>query len=223
MSRNNTLTIILASIIVGIFLIAILIGTISPTKTKLKNFKNAMDIESPITRKFSLHLAASYPGEYNIDQVCKIYNYIYKNWKYVSDPRGIDYYSKASLTINNDLTGDCDDFAILLATVIESVGGRARISSATNKNRDVHAFTEVYFKEDPQIIYERINYHFQNVFELLFGIKKVKEINFTHDPKGGIWLNLDWNSKYPGGQYFDFTKRTIYYPLQNYFNSETKE
>ena len=218
--KNKTLTIVLASLIGGFFLFSFLYNAISPTKRNLKEIRSAMDIENPITRKFSLQLAASYPGKYNIDQVCKIFDYIYKNWKYVNDPRGMEYVSKASLTINNNLTGDCDDFAILLATTIESIGGKTRISYAVNKSGDGHAFTEVYFKEDPKLIYERINYHFQSIFELLFGISRVKKIYYTPGDKNGIWLNLDWNSKYPGGQYFDYRSRVIYYPTENYFTSE---
>jgi len=224
MKHNTTLAIILGSIIGGIFLISILFSVISPAKNKLRKFRNAMDITDPITRGFALHLASAYPGEYNIDQVCKVYEYIYKNWKYVSDPRGMDYYSKASLTIKNNLSGDCDDFAILLATVIESIGGKTRISSAVDTtNANAHAFAEVYFEEDPKIIADRINYHFQNFFQKLFGISRIKGIYFTPDDKKGIWLNLDWNSKYPGGQYFEYSRRTIFYPMQNYYTSEIRK
>ncbi len=218
--KNKDLTIVLASIVGGFFLLLILYNLISPTRRNLRNIKAAMDIENPITRKFSLQLAASYPGEYNIDQVCKIFDYLYKNWKYVNDPRGIDYLSKASMTISNNLSGDCDDFAILLAATIESIGGKTRISYAVNNSGDGHAFTEVYFRDDPQVIYKRINYHFQNIFELLFGISRVKQIYYTSDNLKGIWLNLDWNSKFPGGQYFDYRSRVIYYPRENYFTTE---
>jgi len=224
MKHNKTIGIISASIIGVIFLVSVLIGVISPSRSYLRKLRSAMDIENPTTRKFSLKLAATYPGPYNIDQVCKIYEYIYNNWKYVNDPRGNDYLSKASLTIDNNFTGDCDDFAILIATAIESINGKTRIScvidSATGEG---HAFTEVYFKEEPQIIQKQINYHFQKFFDKLFGISRVKTICYTPDGEKGNWLNLDWSSKYPGGRYIKYSKRIIYYPMENYYIPEIRK
>jgi hypothetical protein len=219
-TKNNNAWIILV-VIIGIFSISILSSVLSPTKRTLSKLKSAMDIQNPITRNFTLKLASQYPGEYNIDQVCKIYEHVYKNWKYVNDPRDIDYYSKASYTILNNLTGDCDDFAILIATAIESIGGKTRISYAFDSNSKIaHAFTEVYFNEDSNKIRERVNYYFQNFFEVLFEIPRVREISYSPDRARGLWLNLDWNSKYPGGPYFKYTSRIIFYPRQNYFLKE---
>ena len=188
----------------------------SSYKKDLKKLKVSMDINNPTTRKFALDLASEYPGEFNIDQVCNIYDYIFKNWKYVNDPRGIDYFAKASQTIENNLTGDCDDFAILIATTIESIGGKTRINLALNKKTKTgHAFTEVYFNDDPKDLLDRINYHYQNLFQKLFGIPKVKTIHYSPDKHKGLWLNLDWNSRYPGGEYFDYDVRIIFYPREN--------
>jgi hypothetical protein len=217
--KKNRIVIILAIVVIVIVGDLILFGNISPNKSNLKKLRAAMDIDNPITRKFSLQLASAYPGEYNIDQICKIYNHIYKNWKYVNDPRGTDYLSKASQTIESNLTGDCDDFAILIATAIESIGGRTRISFASNASGG-HAFTEVYFADDPQKLYDRINYHFQGLLEYIFDISKVKKINYRTDRVKGYWLNLDYTSKYPGGTYYDFTRCTIFYPKENYYTSE---
>ncbi len=183
----------------------------------LIKLQEAIDITNPTTRGFALNLASKNEGPFNIDQVCNVYSYIYENWKYVNDPRGIDYYSKASETIDNNLTGDCDDFAILMAATIESIGGKARINFVVEENNTGHAFAEVYLNEDPNIVRERIDFHYQNFFQFLFGISRVDIINFTPDEKQGIWLNLDWKSKYPGGSYGEFTQRTIFYPREGYF------
>jgi len=40
--------------------------------------------------------------------------------------------------------GDCDDFAILMSALIESVGGTTRIILARNSSTGGHAYTEVY-------------------------------------------------------------------------------
>ncbi|WP_445205129.1 transglutaminase-like domain-containing protein [Tenuifilum sp.] len=175
-----------------------------------------MDFTNPTTRSFALSLASEYEGEFNIDQICNIYSYLYDNWKYVSDPRGIDYFAKASETIESNLCGDCDDFAILMAATLECIGGKTRINFVVNENGNAHAFTEVYLKANPDEIKEKIDYHYQNIFQILFGISSVKQINYTLD-KNGIWLNLDWNSKYPGGPYDSYIERTIYYPRKGLY------
>lgn len=218
MKKKRTLLILF--IILGIIIGDLaLYKQISPAERNLEKLREAMDITNPVTRKFSLQLASAFPGEFNIDQTCSIYNYIYKNWKYVNDPRGLDYFSKASETINNNFTGDCDDFSILIATVIESIGGRTRINFAFGPAGN-HAFTEVYFTDDPKKLHERINYHFQGPLEFLFGITKVEKVNYKNDPVKGYWLNLDYTSKYPGGDYFEYRNRTIFYPKENHHISE---
>jgi hypothetical protein len=142
------------------------------------------------------------------------------NWSYFSDPYNTEYFSSVINTINTGLKGDCDDFAITLATLIHSIGGKVRIISVQDSITG-HMFTEVYLVENPGEILTVINQHYQNFFQYLFGIKKVKEINYIkNDNEKGIWLNLDWSSKYPGGDYFIGNKCTIYYPFERYFKTE---
>jgi hypothetical protein len=116
----------------------------------------------------------------------------------------------ASRSINNNLAGDCDDFAILIAAMIESIGGDVRISFAYNQ-KGGHAFTEVLAtdnKEDMQLVLDEVN--------RLYGTNSFT-IYYEEDNQGRCWLNLDWfgNPQHPGGEYFPFTKRTIYYPTAN--------
>jgi transglutaminase-like putative cysteine protease len=119
----------------------------------------------------------------------------------------MENFRSASRTINNKFSGDCDDFAILLAALVESIGGSTRISFAYNEEGG-HAFTEVFVtdnKESMPVLVQEIN--------KLYGTNKFR-INYYEDADGKCWLNLDWfgQPQHPGGQYFDFTKRTIYYP-----------
>jgi len=58
----------------------------------LAKLKEKVDVENPITREFYLGLASKSPGKYNIGQLAYIYTYLYTNWKYVSDPRGREYF-----------------------------------------------------------------------------------------------------------------------------------
>jgi len=167
----------------------------------------AVDVSNEITNDFAVRLASRFSGEYNIGQICQIYDYIVKNWKYVNDSDKMENFRTASRTIKNNFSGDCDDFAILLAAMIESIGGDSRVSLAFN-DEDGHAFTEVFVasnKENMQKVVDGIN--------TVYGTNKFR-INYTLDKDGKYWLNLDWfgKPKHPGGEYFKFNKRTIYYP-----------
>lgn len=181
----------------------------------LTMFKEAMDVEEEQTRLFALDLAAKYPGNFNIDQICEVYNELYKKWKYVNDPRGREYVAKASTTIKAGLKGDCDDFAILMATMIESIGGEARVVGAYNYEIGGHAYTEVNIGDPSDIPthLESVNKHYAKFFGKLFGRNKVDSLHYRIDEDGDAWLNLDWTSKYPGGKYFVADETIYYYPL----------
>ncbi len=182
----------------------------SQKELNLNKLIEAVDFDNPVTNDYAVRLASYFPGEYNIGQVCQIYDYIVQRWKYVSDSDKKENFRSASRSINNDLAGDCDDFAILIAAMIESIGGDARISFAYNESGG-HAFTEVLAtnsKEDMQLIVDEING--------IYGTNSFR-IYYYPDQYGRCWLNLDWfgNQRHPGGEYFNFTKRIIYYPTSN--------
>lgn len=182
----------------------------SQKELNLNKLIEAVDFDNPVTNDYAVRLASYFPGEYNIGQVCQIYDYIVQRWKYVSDSDKKENFRSASRSINNDLAGDCDDFAILIAAMIESIGGDARISFAYNESGG-HAFTEVLAtnsKEDMQLIVDEING--------IYGTNSFR-IYYYPDQLGRCWLNLDWfgNQRHPGGEYFNFTKRIIYYPTSN--------
>ena len=196
-------------------------NSVSQEDVYLQKISQAMDYTNPVTRDFAISLAAKSPGNFNLGQVCYIYDYLFNNWKYVNDPRGFEYFSSASETIKSNLAGDCDDFAILMASLISAIGGTARISLAFN-NTSGHAFTEVCLDNmsppvSVQSAYTYINSHYQGFFQKLFGISAVESIWYRPDNSNRAWLNLDWSSKYPGGEYFKFSVCTIYYPLEGYY------
>lgn len=182
----------------------------------LEKLVAAVDINNEVTNDYAVKLASRFPGEYNVGQVCNIYSYVVKKWKYVNDSDKIENFRSASRSINNDLAGDCDDFAILMAAMIESIGGDARISFAYN-DESGHAFTEFLAANninDMQLLAHKINDLYDNELE----------IHYFVDNDGRCWLNLDWigNPKRPGNIYFDYKQRTIYYPTikKPYYTTE---
>lgn len=195
--------------------------TTEPTQVQSKEseratkIKNAMDYSNPVTRDYALTLIPnSHGGKYNIAQICDLWEAVYKKWTYVNDPRGSDYYSPASRTIELGLKGDCDDFAITIGSLIQSIGGTSRIVTAYNL-KNGHAYPEVFIGTTEQSR--------KNVASYISKRYKTNKVAFHTRSKNGVteyWLNLDWQSKYPGGEFFDDTgEKTIYYPDGHWIKS----
>ncbi|WMW24494.1 transglutaminase family protein [Methanolobus sediminis] len=126
--------------------------------------------------------AKKYPGQYNIYQLCYLFDDTKENIQYVSDPRGKDLWSTPGETITVG-AGDCDDYAILLASLIEAIGGTSRVYLT-----DTHAFTAAYIGNDTEIIADAIGEYYGPV-----------PIYYTTD-EYGCWLMMDPTSSiYAGG------------------------
>lgn len=60
--------------------------------------------------------------------------------------------------------------------------------------------------------------YYKSDLEAAMGWSRVRKIHYRPDRSGeGIWLNLDWTSKYPGGKYFDWDVCTVYYPREGVY------
>ena len=166
----------------------------------------AIDYTNPLTRDFAVGLVKkSSSGNYNINQICDIWEYGYNKWVYVNDPLGQDYYSPASRTISLGLKGDCDDFAVLNAAVIQSIGGSSRVVTACNVE-GCHAYAEVYINEaDLQSVTNDIGSR--------YGVKTVYyQRSVVSKGVPSYWLNLDWWATNPGGEFFqDNGMKHIFY------------
>jgi len=139
------------------------------------------DIE---VRKMAAVSAKKYPGQYNIYQLCSLFDDTRDNIQYISDPRGRDLWSEPRDTLQVG-AGDCDDYAILLASLVESIGGTARIYMT-----DTHAFAAVYAGDESNI--ENVIGSIQNYYGPL-------PVYYTSD-EYGYWLMMDpTSSVYIGG------------------------
>ncbi len=139
----------------------------------------------PNVRNTADEVARSYPGTYNIYQVCAIFDNVKDKIKYVSDPRGHDFWAPANTTLNVG-AGDCDDKAILLSSMLEAVGGTTRIYLT-----DTHAFAAVYIGSgagSTEAAIRGVRAYYGDV-----------DVNYLTD-KYGSWLMLDpTSSLYAGG------------------------
>jgi len=197
-------------------------GTTEKKVDDLKiEFDARVEPENPRVNDEAVVLALKYPGDLTIDQIASIYSYLKngdgskKGWGYVRDPRGIDYirYANASLKLGDRANcvggGDCDDFAILMAALVESIGGTTRIILARNNTTGGHAYTEVYLGNlDASSRIEDII----NRLKEKFDTDKI----YTHidtDTKD-VWLNLDWGpdekgNTHPGGPFYQGDRHIV--------------
>lgn len=168
----------------------------------------ACDYMNPTTRDFAVSKAGKSSGEFSISQICDVFASIRPPfWHYVNDPAQSEYFSKASRTINSaNLSGDCDDFAVLMYSLITAIGGRARINFVYGKSGG-HAYTEVDISgfEITKI---------KKVIQQKFPEYKIDNI-YYYENSDAKWLNLDWWASHPGGPYLDFYHQMVFYPDLN--------
>ncbi len=172
----------------------------------LEMLEEACDYNLPYTKKFANELAARSPGSFNPGQICEIFDYCYNKWRYVNDPIDTEYVARASETISNSLIGDCDDFAILMASCLLAVGGRPCLNTGTNYSGG-HAFTEVDIAGfDESDVLRAVREHFSEY--------DITTLNYRVDGQHK-WMNLDWQAAHPGGAYYDCSSGRDTYPYEN--------
>ena len=166
---------------------------------RVADYREAVRPEVPLVRDFAVKLASSvpgsyyvspgssYPGEVGIRQVLAIHRYLSGSWKYVNDPIILekDFFSPADRTIALGLSGDCDDFAVLMASCVEAIGGRTRIVHGTC-DEGAHAWCEVEVGSRSTLdlaarilLHERTDRTFSWITP-----------SNSHD----YWLSLDWEA-----------------------------
>jgi len=177
-----------------------------------KKVSYAIKPTHPTVRTYAVQLARQFPGPYKTDQVGAIWRHVKHNWRYVNDPRSSEYFAPGNETIEAGLAGDCDDFAILLASLIEAIGGSARIVLASGPTGS-HAFCELYMgnREGPPLTTGP--YH--RCYGEYYDTRQSKSF-IVHWHKGpeeeNNWCNLDWSADYPGGPFIEATREIFIYP-----------
>lgn len=144
-------------------------------------------------------------GDFNLGQVCDVFDYIKKAWRYINDPAGEEYFAFATESWKLQ-KGDCDDFAICLASALRAIGGYPTIVLAAS-NSSGNAYVEIALsaKDNEDVLdYLKLRYHITEA--AIEGIRK--------DDNGNYYLNLDWWTDYPGGRYFPSARHSYVYHLQ---------
>jgi len=160
----------------------------------------ATDYKNPEVRAFAIRAAnTNFKREQNLNeryrdliQCFAVFKKVNRNWNYVNDPVGQEYFAKASESVKY-LAGDCDDHAIMMVAAMKSIGGTARFVATSG-----HLYPELYIGDKYDL--ERLTDLVQND---LFTIEsKDQSLHYHADPDGKIWLNLDYTAAYPGGRFY---------------------
>jgi transglutaminase-like putative cysteine protease len=167
------------------------------TAQKLAAALSPMD---PLTRNTAVKLAARNQGAFHVEQVAEIWAAVRKEWRYVNDPEGREYFATASETIQNGYVGDCDDFAVALASMVIAVGGKARVVLMESP-KEGHAYAEACVQGEPAKVAAALTRHYKNKFRRYITGSIPKNISYRTSAECPIWLNLDWSASVPGGPY----------------------
>jgi len=166
-----------------------------PNKSKILH---AIDYDNAKVRDFAIMATAKHfrevkaSGDYRMLVQCfAVFKEINSRWNYVNDPKGRDYIASASESLPY-LSGDCDDHAVLMAACVRAIGGTPRLIHTTG-----HIYPEILVGRKKQL--EEVNYLIKKT--LFVRESKGKSLHYHIDEHGGIWLNLDYTAKYPGGPF----------------------
>lgn len=123
-----------------------------------------------------------------------------ENLHYVSDPRGLDYVAPPEETLRT-LSGDCDDFAVLLASMYLSIGLRAAVALVDTNNDGIadHAAALVELPLSKERLGEKIPAVLQFLGARYDGYTTVVAGNTT-------WLVIDPAMAYEGKEPWFITK-----------------
>ncbi|MDY6930626.1 MAG: transglutaminase family protein [Halobacteriota archaeon] len=128
----------------------------------------------PQVIEISDNIAERYPGEYNVYQICALFDYVSETIEYVSDPVDEEIWQTPDETLEL-CAGDCEDYAILMASLISASGGNARLYLT-----DDHAFAAVYVGEDVKGVDDAIRRYYNTQATIYFMTDEY-----------GSWLILD--------------------------------
>src|SRR5690606_2132053 len=147
----------------------------------------------------AVQVAAKAQGPFHVEQVAAIWLHVRARFNYVNDPRGKEYFARASETIANGFAGDCDDFAITLAAMVSAVGGRVRVVLMDGA-RGGHAYAEACVEAQASDVQRRLRTYVRKNWDKRLGsVPAMTTAYYRSDDSCPVWLNLDWNANVPAG------------------------
>lgn len=162
----------------------------------------AIEHDHPAVIDKSNEVTKNYTGGYSIFQVASVFDHVHRGWNYSSDPFGLEHFENAGVSVYT-MTGDCDDYAILMVSMIKSLGGEGRVVCVSG-----HAYPEVYLgkdldETDIEEYRKKLNEHYQNKGSRT----RVKYLNYHRDKDGTCWMNMDYQDRFPGGRFVEYSRK----------------
>ncbi|MFH1094652.1 MAG: transglutaminase domain-containing protein [Candidatus Micrarchaeota archaeon] len=115
-----------------------------PCDSVMAGYCDKFDEHDMAVRQAAAQAIAKHPGAFSINQLLDIYDYVHANIFYHNVPLDMwpPYYPNQTLATKS---GDCKNQAVLIASMVEAIGGSARVLFIPDCQ---HAFTEVYLGTD---------------------------------------------------------------------------
>jgi hypothetical protein len=176
------------------------VAALGPGGESAQKLAAALSPMDAVTRNTAVKLAARNDGPFHVEQVAEIWAGVRKPWRYVNDPEGREYFATATESIQNGYIGDCDDFAVTLASMVIAIGGQARVVLMDGP-KGGHAYAEACVQGEPTKVASALTKHYKNKFRRYISGSIPKTIAYRSSDSCPIWLNLDWSASVPGGPY----------------------
>lgn len=162
---------------------------------------SAFEPENSSVVNKSIELTEEFRTKDRVSRICAIFDFLYKGWNYSKDPFGMEYFEKAGVSIHT-MTGDCDDYSILMVSMLRSIDEDSRVICVSG-----HAYPEVYIGKDlnsaeVETMLQEINDYYT---ERGSG-RKITRLNYHNDQDGTFWLNLDYQQRRPGGRFYEYSE-----------------
>jgi hypothetical protein len=103
-----------------------------------RKVNDLIDPDDPRVEALADEVSAGLGDEYNLFWIASLFDWIITELEYTSDPSDSDQWSPPGATCDS-LGGDCEDYSILIASVVEHWGGNSQFYIITK-----HAFASVY-------------------------------------------------------------------------------
>ncbi len=104
-------------------------------------YKRVNDLVTPndaLVAQLASQVSQGLGSNYSVYWLASLFEWVTNNLTYIRDPSDDDVWSPPAATLNS-MGGDCEDYSILIASVVEHWGGNARFYVITD-----HAFAAVY-------------------------------------------------------------------------------
>lgn len=114
-------------------------ATLNIMRQFVREYKKSLPV-----RELALSLVRQVPGHKNwVGQIKALHRYVQNRIQYVRDIRGVETIATPLVTIQTG-QGDCDDQAVLLASLLESIGHPTRFVAIKQNSFGpfVHVYTE---------------------------------------------------------------------------------